>query len=223
MKKCQDEGLDINNHMATISAGLAATIKEWFSEGDHTTAVETAEKVDLEKVRVKKSRGKKPAEEKYRPQPRRPQETLLLLSQDSGSACRLMPRLLWKRLPSRRLSSKKPARRSRQACTCNNRAAKAGTIMPGRSHARKTRAGKTYRPAGRANRGTGTCRVHATTKTKTKTRYAGNLTIDEDARKEGRGRQLPAKTDSRPQKGQKNELTAADGPNTKPKPQRKPS
>ena len=62
MKKCQDEGLDIKNHMATISAGLAATIKEWFSEGDNTTAVETADKVDLEKVRVKKTRSKKTAE-----------------------------------------------------------------------------------------------------------------------------------------------------------------
>jgi translation initiation factor IF-2 len=62
MKKCQDEGLDIKNHMATISAGLAATIREWFSEGDHTTAVETTDKVDLEKVRVKKSRSKKSAQ-----------------------------------------------------------------------------------------------------------------------------------------------------------------
>jgi translation initiation factor IF-2 len=62
MKKCQDEGLDIKNHMATISAGLAATIREWFSEGDNTTAVETTDKVDLEKVRVKKSRSKKTAE-----------------------------------------------------------------------------------------------------------------------------------------------------------------
>ncbi len=59
LKKCQDEGLDINNHMATISAGLAATIKEWFSEGNHTTAVETAKKVDLKDVRIKKPRVKK--------------------------------------------------------------------------------------------------------------------------------------------------------------------
>jgi translation initiation factor IF-2 len=63
MKKCQDEGLDIKNHMTTISAGLAATIMEWFSNGEHTTAVETAEKVDLEKVRVKKTKVKKPADE----------------------------------------------------------------------------------------------------------------------------------------------------------------
>ena len=74
MKKCQDEGLDIKNHMATINAGLAASIREWFSEGDGTTAVETAGKVDLEKVRVKKSRGKKSAEAAP-PPAETPQET----------------------------------------------------------------------------------------------------------------------------------------------------
>ena len=54
VKKCQDEGLDIKNHMATISAGLAATIREWFSEGEHTTTIETAGKVDLQKVRIRR-------------------------------------------------------------------------------------------------------------------------------------------------------------------------
>ncbi|RPJ83631.1 MAG: GTP-binding protein, partial [Acidobacteria bacterium] len=54
VKKCQDEGLNVQNHMATISAGLAATIREWFSEGENVTTVETAEKVDLEVVRVKR-------------------------------------------------------------------------------------------------------------------------------------------------------------------------
>jgi len=73
MKKCQDEGLDIKNHMATISAGLAATIREWFSEGDHTTAIETAEKVDLEKVRVKRSR-KRAIEETLPEEPLQPAE-----------------------------------------------------------------------------------------------------------------------------------------------------
>jgi translation initiation factor IF-2 len=64
LKKCQDEGLvEINNHMATVSAGLAATIKEWFSEGNNLTAVETTEKVDLERVRVKKPRVKSPTKE----------------------------------------------------------------------------------------------------------------------------------------------------------------
>ncbi|MCU0916458.1 MAG: translation initiation factor IF-2, partial [Planctomycetes bacterium] len=54
VKKCQDEGLDVQNHMATLSAGLAATIREWFSEGENVTTVETAEKVHLEEVRVKR-------------------------------------------------------------------------------------------------------------------------------------------------------------------------
>ena len=58
VKKCQDEGLDVSNHMSVISAGLAATIREWFTEGENVTTVETAEKVDLQKVRVKRKRAK---------------------------------------------------------------------------------------------------------------------------------------------------------------------
>ncbi len=55
--KCQAEGLgDIKNHMAVISIGLAATIREWFSEGEHTTAIEKAAPVDLKKVRVKRKK-----------------------------------------------------------------------------------------------------------------------------------------------------------------------
>ncbi|MGB8226074.1 MAG: translation initiation factor IF-2 [Sedimentisphaerales bacterium] len=61
--KCQAEGLDIQNHMSTISAGLAATIKEWFSEGDHKTTIETAAHVDLKKVRIKKKKKIEPAVE----------------------------------------------------------------------------------------------------------------------------------------------------------------
>jgi len=64
VKKCQDEGLDVKNHMSAISAGLAATIREWFSEGEHTTTVETAEKVDLKKVRIRKKPKRKPAAKK---------------------------------------------------------------------------------------------------------------------------------------------------------------
>jgi translation initiation factor IF-2 len=58
VKKCQDEGLDVKNHMSSISAGLAATIREWFSEGANVTTVETSGKVDLKKVRVKKKKPK---------------------------------------------------------------------------------------------------------------------------------------------------------------------
>lgn len=50
--KCQAEGLDIKNHMSPLTPGQAATIREWFSEGEPTTALETAERVDLEKVRI---------------------------------------------------------------------------------------------------------------------------------------------------------------------------
>ncbi len=61
VEKCQAEGLeDIKNHMAVISVGLAATIREWFSEGEHTTAVEKAAPVDLKKVRVKRKKKKAP-------------------------------------------------------------------------------------------------------------------------------------------------------------------
>jgi translation initiation factor IF-2 len=56
VEKCQAEELDVKNHMSTISAGLAATIREWFSEGEHSTTVETAQRVDLKKVRVKKKK-----------------------------------------------------------------------------------------------------------------------------------------------------------------------
>jgi len=62
VKKCQDEGLEIKNHMSVISAGLAATIREWFSEGDNVTTVETSDKVDLKKVRIKKKKAKKKPE-----------------------------------------------------------------------------------------------------------------------------------------------------------------
>lgn len=50
--KCQAEGLDVKTHMSPLTAGQAATIREWFSEGEHSTAVETAAPVDLKKVRV---------------------------------------------------------------------------------------------------------------------------------------------------------------------------
>lgn len=59
IKKCSDEGIDtVKNHMSTLSAGLHATIREWFSEGSHSTTIETAERVDLKKARVKKTRKK---------------------------------------------------------------------------------------------------------------------------------------------------------------------
>lgn len=66
VKKCQDEGLDVKNHMAVISAGLGATIQEWFSEGENITTVETTQKVDLKKVRLKKKTKRKVAVKKVK-------------------------------------------------------------------------------------------------------------------------------------------------------------
>lgn len=57
IEKCQAEGIaSVKNHMSTLSAGLHATIMEWFSEGSHDVAVETANRVDLEKIRLKPHR-----------------------------------------------------------------------------------------------------------------------------------------------------------------------
>jgi translation initiation factor IF-2 len=58
LEKCKAEGLDnvVRNHMSTVSAGLYATIKEWFSEGESTVAIETSARVDLDKVRTKSRR-----------------------------------------------------------------------------------------------------------------------------------------------------------------------
>jgi len=56
IEKCAAEGIDsVKNHMSTLSAGLHATILEWFSDGQSETALETAAPIDLSKLR-KRSR-----------------------------------------------------------------------------------------------------------------------------------------------------------------------
>ncbi len=60
--KCKAEGLTIKNHMSTLSAGLEATVCEWFSEhteGETSLTVETTAPVDLAKVKAKKTRRRK--------------------------------------------------------------------------------------------------------------------------------------------------------------------
>jgi len=77
VQKCQAEGLDVKNHMSTISIGLAATIREWFSDGEHATAVETTKRVDLKKARLPRKRVKKTAQKtKPGPEPAEPAQTL---------------------------------------------------------------------------------------------------------------------------------------------------
>jgi len=64
VNKCKAEGIEsVKGHMSVLSAGLAASIREWFSEGADVTTVETAERVDLTKVRRKPRRRKKAAAE----------------------------------------------------------------------------------------------------------------------------------------------------------------
>ena len=59
LEKCRAEDVDLKNHMSTVTAGLAATIRDWFSDGAHDSSVETAVRVDLEKARVKRRPLKK--------------------------------------------------------------------------------------------------------------------------------------------------------------------
>lgn len=82
VSKCQDEGLDVKNHMSAISAGLAATIREWFSEGDNVTTIETATKVDLKRVRVRKKPKPKKVPEAETPET----ETVASVAEDDVAA-----------------------------------------------------------------------------------------------------------------------------------------
>ena len=63
VEKCKAEEVPgVSNHMSTVKVGLEATIKEWFNEAAaveaSTTAVETAEKVDLSKARKARRKRK---------------------------------------------------------------------------------------------------------------------------------------------------------------------
>ncbi|MHC4990018.1 MAG: translation initiation factor IF-2 [Planctomycetota bacterium] len=54
VSKCQAEDIPtITNHMSTVSLGLAETIRDWFSSGGTSTAVQTAAPVDIEKARAR--------------------------------------------------------------------------------------------------------------------------------------------------------------------------
>lgn len=56
MEKCKAEGIELKNHMAAISLGLAESIKEWFSASNVTTAVEVSEHVDITKLPKRRSK-----------------------------------------------------------------------------------------------------------------------------------------------------------------------
>lgn len=57
IEKCRAEGIELKNHMAVISIGLAESIREWFSTGDDVTSVEIGERVDVERVRKTRRRA----------------------------------------------------------------------------------------------------------------------------------------------------------------------
>jgi translation initiation factor IF-2 len=59
LDKSRAEGLDIKNHMATLSAGLEATIREWFSESSRVSAVEVADHVDLDAEKQKRAHSRR--------------------------------------------------------------------------------------------------------------------------------------------------------------------
>ncbi|MBI5725344.1 MAG: translation initiation factor IF-2 [Planctomycetes bacterium] len=78
--KCAEEGIVLKNHMAVLTAGLAASIREWFSESGAKTAIESGIHVDLEQehAKAKKSRrrrGKEKAEQPDQAAPPEPDET----------------------------------------------------------------------------------------------------------------------------------------------------
>jgi translation initiation factor IF-2 len=55
--KCHAEGIELKNHMAAIQIGLAASIREWFSEGADVTTVEVADHVDLSTVKKRRKKA----------------------------------------------------------------------------------------------------------------------------------------------------------------------
>ncbi|TVQ32501.1 MAG: translation initiation factor IF-2 [Phycisphaeraceae bacterium] len=81
LTKCQDEGVpNMNNHMSSISAGLEATIREWFGgaegSGGSVTAIQTAPQVDLQKVRAApKARARAKPREPEKPAEKKEAET----------------------------------------------------------------------------------------------------------------------------------------------------
>lgn len=59
IEKCHAEGIELKNHMAAISIGLAESIREWFSAAGDVTSVEVADRVDVEQARKSRRKGRK--------------------------------------------------------------------------------------------------------------------------------------------------------------------
>ena len=64
IEKCLAEGVtELDSHLSTVKAGLAESIREWFSKGAPQTAVEKTAHVAVEKVPQKRGRKKKNADD----------------------------------------------------------------------------------------------------------------------------------------------------------------
>lgn len=77
LEKCRAEGIDIlQTHNSAVPIGLAESIREWFSGGEHATSVEEAAPVDLKKVRKprKRAAAKEPPEAAAEPAPAPPSQ-----------------------------------------------------------------------------------------------------------------------------------------------------
>jgi translation initiation factor IF-2 len=66
IEKCRAEGIEIKNHMHVVSAGLEATIREWFTPGLHASAIEDSKPIDIKAVTVKPKRSTKKTESSER-------------------------------------------------------------------------------------------------------------------------------------------------------------
>ena len=63
IEKCHAEGIELKNHMAAISLGLAESIREWFSSGEDVTTVEVAAPVDVVQARRARRKSRKEEED----------------------------------------------------------------------------------------------------------------------------------------------------------------
>jgi translation initiation factor IF-2 len=61
IEKCHAEGIEVKNHNQVVTLGLAATIREWFSDGAHSTTLEESARVDIQAEQVKARRRRKKA------------------------------------------------------------------------------------------------------------------------------------------------------------------
>ena len=117
VQKCVDEGIPSPQedkpwtHMSPVSAGLAATIEEWFASGDLKTkpAVETPQHVDVAKIKKapRKRSHKKGAGAETEPPQESGQETATAVAEPPAeSAVAETISLHTSPAPARRLSSR---------------------------------------------------------------------------------------------------------------------